>query len=429
MGPFYIDIMDSKYKLISSESDDNSEKNKSSYDGLSSDKPKMVDFVLVKNKYKNYIKSKLDWNEIFKEIKELKDNVKSKFIKSIAIKYDINYRTLKNKYNNWENNECPEVKNYEFRGLNTLFSEKEEEDLFEYIKKVYIETDLFFDDECLGILAKKKWDQLYPLKKDDFQASRSWVYNFKKRWRLSTFKGRNSKKASMKDLDEIPLFLETVNKFLRNNPPSSLFNFDETFWRLLNKQLNSIGLTGSENRKILTSINNKKGFTSIFLISGDGKFHKATIILKGKTKKSINNLTVNQNVKDFFNITHSGSGWNNESITIDILNQIHLINKGNKSALILDQFKCHKGDEIIKKASELNIQLIFVPVGQTANYQPLDININGVLKNTSHKYIKNLFIDDPYYKLTLSDGIKSLKYSISKLDKTIIKNSFACFTF
>src|ERR1700712_466496 len=58
---------------------------------------------------------------------------------------------------------------------------------------------------------------------------------------------------------------------------------DETFWRIMNGSLNVIGITGSENRKLVIDVNFKDGFTAVFIISADGVLHKTTIILKGKT--------------------------------------------------------------------------------------------------------------------------------------------------
>jgi hypothetical protein len=108
---------------------------------------------------------------------------------------------------------------------------------------------------------------LYPELEDDFTASRNWVYYFKKRWNLSSYKGRNSKKANTIDITDTNLFIHRCKKFLSSNPPEFLFNLDETFWRLLNGNLDVIGITGSENRKVITNLTGKEGFTATFLIT------------------------------------------------------------------------------------------------------------------------------------------------------------------
>lgn len=112
------------------------------------------------------------------------------------------------------------------------------------------------------------------------------------------------------------------------------------------------------------------------------------------------------------------------NVTVTILKQIGSITNRQKSALILDQYSGHKGDEIDLVAKKLNIQLIYVPVGQTSNLQPLDISINGALKSSGHKYIKDKYIDDPHFEPNINDGIRSLLYTINNIDKSTVKESF-----
>ena len=149
------------------------------------------------------------------------------------------------------------------------------------------------------------------------------------------------------------------------------------------------------------------------------------MIFKGKTTKCLQKIHLSDNQKEKVNLTFSESGWNNINITISILEQINKLVNNSSSALILDQHKSHTGDIINAKAKELKIQLIYVPTGQTANLQPLDISINGALKSISHKYIKNLYIDDPYYTPTINDAVQSLLDASTKIDTLTIKKSFA----
>lgn len=423
--------MKGKYDPISSEDD-------SSYDlNINSDSEqlpikikwkKKKRYTYIRSNYKNYNDSDTSWCDIFKEADNMRNNKESKFLVKLAAKYNCNYKTLKNKYSEWQNNDDNDNKNdEEHRGNKTKFNEKEEKDLFEYIKNVYIETNLFFDDECLSIIAKRKWDLLYPETKEDFMASRNWVYYFKKRWKLSSYKGRNSKKAQMIDLNETNLFIHRCKNFLVNNPPKYLFNLDETQWRLLNGNLDVIGITGSENRKVLTGVTDKEGFTAMFLIAANGNFHEPTLIMKGKTHRCLNKIDLSGDKLKSVIFKYNESGWNDNNILVSILEQIYKLASGNSSALILDQHRSHLGEIITNKAKDLNIQLIYVPIGQTANLQPLDIKINGALKSTGHYFIKNKYIDDPYYTPNVTDAIDSLIYSVNKIDSKTIRNSFSIF--
>jgi DDE superfamily endonuclease len=106
-----------------------------------------------------------------------------------------------------------------------------------------------------------------------------------------------------------------------------------------------------------------------------------------------------------------------------LLELAHITND-QKSFLILDQYKVHVNDEIINIASEHNIELILVPVGMTHKLQPLDVGINGIVKNKSKKYIKELYMDDPFVIPTLIDAIKSLIISCNDINGNLIKSSF-----
>ena len=48
-------------------------------------------------------------------------------------------------------------------------------------------------------------------------------------------------------------------------------------------------------------------------------------------------------------------------------------------------YPTHKTEGIIGYASDLDIEIIFIPPGATGVYQPLDFRIIGELKSRSHK--------------------------------------------
>lgn len=147
-------------------------------------KPKKS-FPLKRNPYRNYMDAEWNFNDVLNEIYNLELSGEHKYIKIISTKYNICKGTLKRVYHKWKKNDRSYLVLTETRGLKKLFSEYDERNLYEYIKSVYIDGNLFFDDECLQIMAKKMWDGLYPDKKDLFKSSKGWVYYFKDRWNLS----------------------------------------------------------------------------------------------------------------------------------------------------------------------------------------------------------------------------------------------------
>ena len=363
-------------------------------------------------------------------------NSKKGSMKYVSIKYNINYHTLKRKYEKWKKNGTSSITENK-GGHNKLFTVKQETELYMYIMNVFIECNLVFNNEHLKLLAKmkiiltkydantekfknKSVDDL--IKISDINISDRWVVDFKKRWRLSTIKTKYSKKAAKYDETEIINFLKKCAIIYKSPSIIYIFNLDETFWRMDFGYDYVIGLTGSGCRKVITDNNMKKGFTAVFIISSSGLFLKPLIILKGKTKTSLNKIKeISDN--DVIKST-SYSGWININLMKLLIDEIYKTTNGHKSVLILDQYSVHMDDTIKDKSSECNIELIYVPVGQTATRQPLDVSINGPIKSIGKKIANTIYMYDPFSKVTLVDSIKSLIQAKTRIKKETIIDSF-----
>lgn len=368
--------------------------------------------------YSSYKNMEAEWKDIFIEIDNM-DDIHAKSI--IAEKYNINKHTLSVKYKNWiDNNRSLDM--IDKRGKhNNLLNETEEKNLYDYIKAVYIDGNLFFDDGCLQITAKKLWDTLYPDIKDAFTASKGWIYYYKKRWGLSTRKADYCRTSVSKDITS-DIFIKSYKEAANRVDKKLIFNMDETFWRIINGSMQVIGMIGSENRKVIMGTDNKSGFTAIFIISAAGNFLKPIIIIKGKTNKCLRKTGLD-NDNDVFQ-KFSSNGWINEDIMIFILRMIHTISNGKDSVLILDSYSVHMLDNIKNEAVKLNIQLLFVPNGKTSIHQPLDVGINGPIKAIGKKIHKEILLMDPYKVPTLKDSIKVLIEAKSQIKSEIIIKSF-----
>ena len=111
---------------------------------------------------------------------------------------------------------------------------------------------------------------------------------------------------------------------------------------------------------------------------------------------------------------------------------IDMINKqtSNKNAcLLLDQHPSHTTKFVKNYALEKNIELIYIPKGYTYKYQPLDVSINGIIKQKSKAIWRSEKIINPELKITNADGIKHLLTSINEIStETIIKSFYkSCF--
>ena len=171
-------------------------------------------FIEKRNPYKKYQKAKWSWTDIFNEIDLLKD-VTSKILKKTSIKYNINYKTLKNKYSKYLNEYNLNI-NEENRGkLNKIFTESGEKEIFLFIKDNFIDKNKVLCNDIIKFHSQDKFKNLYPNKQ--FKASDGWCNDFKKRWDLSTVKISISKVATkIHTEDEIIIFLKKYKDLLIN---------------------------------------------------------------------------------------------------------------------------------------------------------------------------------------------------------------------
>ena len=373
--------------------------------------------VVNGNNYKNYSKLEKKWPDIYIEIEKLKDDKVNNFIDIISKKYKINKETLRKRYKKWIrlNKTCNDDK----RGQqNKKFTDSEEKDLYECIVNVFINGKLYFDDECLKYIALAKWKEIYNT--EDFKASNGWIYYFKYRWKLSTQRSKNTKVSDKINDEDVKNYVSLCVNLFKEYRNSNIFNMDETHWKITNKNINVIGIIGSENRPVICS-NPKEGFTSIFIISLDGNMSKPVIILKGKTARCLKKIKGNC---DKIRKKFSNSGWVTEEIIKSIFDDINVAVNNEKSILILDKYPVHTTDNVKGYAESKNISLIYVPTGRTGQNQPLDVGVNGPLKMAVQKIEKHEYINDPFYKPNINDSIGYLLESINNFKRENIINSF-----
>jgi hypothetical protein len=80
------------------------------------------------------------------------------FIIHISEKYGIKYKTLKNKYNNYKNS--PEINNINDEnrgGTNKIFTENEEQEIFNYLKENFICKNKMLCNEIIKLYAIQEW--------------------------------------------------------------------------------------------------------------------------------------------------------------------------------------------------------------------------------------------------------------------------------
>ena len=162
------------------------------------------------------------------------------------------------------------------------------------------------------------------------------------------------------------------------------------------------------------------------MISYGGNILIPILTAKGKTNFSLKKYDLNDTK---IMGTYSNNGWVNNGIIKIALEQIYINTKGKLSALLLDQFSVHTDDFIQSEAKKRNIKLIYVPKGLTYKYQPLDVLINGILKQKAKKLWRKEITKNPDMKITNADAVKHFITAKEDITSNMIIKSFdkSCF--
>lgn len=191
---------------------------------------------------------------------------------------------------------------------------------------------------------------------------------------------------------------------------------------ILNPPKTAIRIKGTKSAKVKIK-GNIKGAISIGLtISAIGAKLKPIVIGKGTTNRCLTKFSLKSDTIGAF----SKSGWINESIMILVIDQIHKKVGDTKSVLLLDQYKAHRTERIREYANSKNITLVYVPIGMTGKYQPLDVTINGMLKAKMRKSYSMFIENNKNETYTHAKCISDLIINLKSISKKAVINSFNC---
>lgn len=143
---------------------------------------------------------------------------------------------------------------------------------------------------------------------------------------------------------------------------------------------------------------------------------------KGSTERCLNKFELKDNIIS----TYTKSEWINESKMLLILDQISEKTKNEKSVLLLDQYDAHKTEKVKEYAKSKNIELIYIPVGMTDKYQPLDVSVNGILKTKMRKSYSNFIANNKNKTYTHAKCIEDMMLNYKSISIKTIKHSFDC---
>lgn len=215
-----------------------------------------------------------------------------------------------------------------------------------------------------------------------FVASRHFVEEFMKRNNFSLRKPHVSRRGQLK-VEEVDIFLKKLSTAIEQYGTDNVFNMDETSVRIAYYPDKVIGVTGSDEVHVDTTLNLKENFTAIMTCTRN-KIYPPIILAKGKTDKCTNKFKINEsNVIEHY-VWRSDYGWTDEDVMKRYLSFLHNIHP-EPCALVLDSFRAHITGNVLKTANDLGITIIQVPSNGTGKYQPLDRRIFGIVKSRLRK--------------------------------------------
>jgi len=372
--------------------------------------------------YKTYKWGDFDFKKILEEALILYETEKN-YVEIIAKKYGIIEGTLRDKLLKYKMYGDSSIEDNRGKS-NNIFTDEEEKSLSDYIKTNFIDKQLPFDNGDLKILAVKQWNKFKDDGETKFTASDGWCTTFKHKWGLSSVSPSNKKREKENNNEEeINKFQKECVEELAKVGTNNFYNYDETFWRVINFTQSTFGYTGADSTTLTYLGNEKLGLTAGYCINAYGDFLKPIIIKKGKTKKCL----VSLNCSDTYNgiACYSNNGWINNGIMIILLDMIREKSKNANAVLLLDQYPIHTNEYVAAEANKRKIKLIFIPSRLTWKYQPLDVGINGILKSSARKLWKEERLSNPNNIPKLSDGVRHMASAINKvITANIIKKSF-----
>ena len=380
--------------------------------------PSSVQLVHKKRKREKF------WNELFEEIESSNGSV-------IAVSNshpEIQYKTLCRRYKKYKLGH--QYSNSTQQGFHRkIFSEQEEIYLAAIIRS---EIDAHYQPvDCQYILANaiKYYNQLHihNLRKFPYPSfSSHWIANFVARHSLSIKKLHI--KETVKSIIPADQFNQLITYSLevieavRKYGGDLVINMDETPVKCVDSPGKAYGIKGDKGKLcVSTQVRMKANVTIMPAITRSGKKLRFSWIKKGKTLKCLQKLKLPCRINSYY----SQSGWVNSGIIIKWIEEIiKPYIKGRSAALILDDYGAHWDSTVIEKAEQLNIQLIAVPKGATAVAQPLDIYINGRMKQDRQiQWLNEHFMGDPQVDSVQNAVIRALK-AYENITAQLIQKAF-----
>ena len=183
----------------------------------------------------------------------------------------------------------------------------------------YVDQGRYLPPAGFAALAKRMGQQ----HDENFKASRTWIETRLREANLS-FRKPHIKRRTEPDDRWIAAFTADVDAAMMQYPENLIFNADETFWRVVNGQMKTLAVRGSDNVTVRVPYDVKDGLTVMVTANMAGQILPPCVILKERTEKVVENYRKDGRLRHLLQshllvLKHSPNGWMNESLAIDYL--------------------------------------------------------------------------------------------------------------
>jgi len=270
-------------------------------------------------------------------------------------------------------------------GRRTVMPPESEEKLVDYAVNRAAMGIGFGRQQFLGYAAK--FAQKHHLKFKSGIPSLRWWRGMKKRHNRITLRqpeGTAAVRHQCMEKSKILKYFDTVKSVLKENElwdkPHLIWNMDETGLQLDHRPGKVIATKGSRYLHARTS-GNRETITIIAAINAAGGTMPPHVIVKGKTRRSLNSFQLDD-APVGTTWSWSDTGWTKQGIALLWFTKSFLPAIGHErpQVLILDGHDSHNFLELIDTAIENNISIIELPAHTSNWLQPCDRTVFGPFK-------------------------------------------------
>ena len=214
-----------------------------------------------------------------------------------------------------------------------------------------------------------------------FKASDGWLQKFMQRNSLSLRRTTSIQQKLPGNLErKLEAFMGDA-KALREHhrfDENLIINMDETpiFFDMHHSQ--TVSYKGVREVRVTGTKGGKKRITFAVTCTGGGQMLKPVVIVKGKTQRTLKNISFN---KADVSVVPQTKAWMDQVIMkIWIKDVLIPHTKRQQCLLVFDTFTAHLTDEVTQELQKANATVLLVPGGCTSKIQPVDVSLNKPIK-------------------------------------------------